>query len=59
MTKATGWIDWTGGDCPVKPGDFLKICNRAGQINIATAEVFDWKLRGKNTDIIGYQEVVR
>lgn len=58
MTNETQWTPWAGGECPVTPGTPIKICTRAGQINIALAGLFIWKWWGEGTDIIGWSRQI-
>lgn len=58
VTDAGGWIEWKGGECPVKPGQKFVVRMRSGEE--FTGNVFpawDWRDCGETDDIIAYRVV--
>lgn len=55
---ADGWIEWGGGECPVKGATLVDIKFRNGDINRGyKPQHLDWRLDGDIGDIIAYRIV--
>lgn len=54
---ANGWIEWNGGECPVKYGDLIDTRSRSGKENyeVRVAEFLYWDIKGRPGDIIAYR----
>lgn len=58
-TEKNGWIEWTGGDCPVEPGTRVHYRMAYGHENTdgVQAELLRWTNTQWIGDIIAYRVV--
>lgn len=52
-----GWMQWSGGECPVDNDDLVQCRLRNGQQAFDEAGVLDWSQSGMGFDIIAYRVV--
>jgi len=58
--REDGWIAWTGGDCPVAPGDLVERRYRYSpdfNRTAAPADMWRWDHRDSEFDIVAYRVV--
>lgn len=56
LDKNDGWIEWGGGECPVKSDSIVDVRFRAGEEEKANpAHHWHWKHDGSHSDIIAYR----
>lgn len=48
-----GWIEWTGGECPVLPWQEVTIENAIGEHITEAARFFEWR-HGIDCNIVAY-----
>lgn len=57
--KNDGWIEWDGGECPVKSGDIFDVRDRHGYeylgCNLNSLCAQNWSVRNSGYDIIAYR----
>ncbi|MFU0504098.1 hypothetical protein [Pseudaminobacter sp. NGMCC 1.201702] len=54
----TDWIEWRGGECPVRDGTTVDIKTRMRTgVQYPDASLADWSHIGSATDIIAYRIV--
>ena len=55
----SGWIEWSGGDCPVGSDEVIEYVMRSGRASgrERNATVLDWGHHGENWDIVKYRVV--
>lgn len=54
--RGDDWIEWGGGECPIKPGDICDIKCRDGEFFRRLEDYqLDWKHDGTPADIIAYR----
>ncbi|MAK54694.1 MAG: hypothetical protein CML17_02390 [Pusillimonas sp.] len=55
----SGWIEWSGGDCPVGSDEVIEYVMRSGMESgrERNATVLDWGHHGENWDIVKYRVV--
>lgn len=52
-----GWIQWSGGECPVDEDVDVEICLRDGAEGIEMAGILNWECIGEPNDITAYRVV--
>lgn len=52
-----GWIEWKGGDCPVRASSIVKARFRDLACVRFFAGLLDWKHHGEDLDIIAYRVI--
>lgn len=54
VQTGAGWIEWSGGECPVQPGDMIDVRYQNGMVLSGNGVGWDWHIPG---DIIAYRIV--
>lgn len=53
---ADGWIEWSGGECPVDPDDLVDLVARRGwKYTAMKAGHWGWRHDGEGFDIVRYR----
>ena len=55
LSKNDGWIEWGGGECPVKSDSIVYVRFRGGFEDKASAHQWHWKHDYSHSDIIAYR----
>lgn len=55
ITEDGTWIEWHGGECPLKSNDFVTIQLASGKCISSNASAFDWQYRPLDGRIIAYR----
>jgi len=50
-----GWVEWSGGACPVSPDTRLEVVLRNGVVSSMSACYVDWAHHGRPSDIMRYR----
>lgn len=50
-----GWIPWSGGECPVRPNDYVDYKMRDGSSDSFLALKLTWNHRDEDDDIVAYR----
>lgn len=50
----TGWISWSGGECPVHGSTYVHVTYRSGLLDGGAAAGFNWHKTGGKDDILQY-----
>lgn len=56
--RAAGWIEWTGGECPVEHGTVVTVLHRSGEeytCPAGTRYAESWGCQGRTSDIVAYR----
>lgn len=51
------WIDWSGGECPIGPNEFVIVQYRDGLLGLVVAQFISWEHRHADGDIMRYSVV--
>lgn len=52
-----GWIEWSGGECPVDPCAIVEIRMLSSETEVQHAHQYRWDHKGYGGDIIAYRVV--
>ena len=55
--RNSGWVEWTGGECPIEQGVRVEIRFRDGEVITVVNHGFRWDHNGLGGDIVAYREV--
>lgn len=58
MADSEGWIEWSGGECPVEPDTPVEYETLDGLRSVCTSGSLDWHHLDDLTDIVRYRALV-